>query len=53
VLPLHEFVAEPITDPIAANPIAAESATEHLHSITDSAGAGAALTETFYLCVQV
>jgi hypothetical protein len=53
VLPLHECVDHAL----------AEFATEHLHSVTDSAAAkeaaadpassGTALTQTFCLCVQV
>jgi hypothetical protein len=69
VLPLHEcadhapteFAIEPIhsvadstaAKEAAADPAAVESAVEPLHSATDSTGSGAALTETFCLCVLV
>jgi hypothetical protein len=69
VLPLHEcvdnapteFAVEPlysVADSAAAekadaDPTAIESAVEPLHSAADPAGSGAALTETFCLCVRV
>jgi hypothetical protein len=64
VLPLHEYATEPlqdvaesIADPsateAAADPAAIESIAKPLHSVDDPAGFGAALTETFCLCVQV
>jgi hypothetical protein len=55
VLPLHECVAEPLQDAVEddADLAAAESTAEPLHSVVDSAGSGAAMTETFYLCVWV
>jgi hypothetical protein len=65
VLPLHEcadhapaeFAAEPLHS-IADSAIVKEAAAdptivEPLHSAADPAGSGAALTETFCLCVQV
>jgi hypothetical protein len=62
ILPLHECAdptptesaAEPlhsITDSATANPTAVESTIEPLHSAADPAGFGAAMTETFCLCV--
>jgi hypothetical protein len=57
VLPLHECAAESVADPVAAesivDPVAAKSAVEPLHSVTDPAIAGAALTKTSCLCVQI
>jgi hypothetical protein len=61
VLPLHECAnhapAEPLhsaDDSAAAEEAAADhAAIEPLHSATDSATSGAALIETFCLCVQV
>jgi hypothetical protein len=65
VLPPHEcanhapakFAPKPlhsVTDSAAAEEVAADpAAIEPLHSTADPAGSGAALTETFYLCVQV
>jgi hypothetical protein len=59
VLPLHECAAKPlqdvvefIADPAAADPTDVESAAESLHSATNPTVSGAALTETFCLCVQ-
>jgi hypothetical protein len=56
VLPLHECVAESITDPAAtesvADPAATEATVEPLHSIADPA-ATAAPIETSCLCVQI
>jgi hypothetical protein len=47
--PLHS-----VTDSAAAaDPAAIESAVEPLHSTADPASSGAALTETFYLCVRI
>jgi hypothetical protein len=69
VLPLHECAdhapAEFATEPLhstadsaaakeaSADPAAIESAIEPLCSATDPASSGAALTETFCLCVRV
>jgi hypothetical protein len=64
VLPLHvcadhapaEFAADPlhsVVDSVAADLAVVESAVEPLHSAADPAGSGAALTETFCLCVRV
>jgi hypothetical protein len=55
VLPLHECAVEPLQDATesVADPVAAESATEPLHSATDPAGSGVALTETSCLCIRV
>jgi hypothetical protein len=57
VLPLHECAAESVADPVAAefiaNPVDAKSITEPLYSIANQVAAGAALTETYCLCVQV
>jgi hypothetical protein len=67
VLPLHEcvdhapaeFAAKPFhsiadsatTEEVAADPAAVESTIELLHFATRRASSGAALTETFCLCV--
>jgi hypothetical protein len=57
VLPLHECAAESVADPVAAefiaNPVDAKSIAEPLYSIANQVAAGAALTETYCLCVQV
>jgi hypothetical protein len=59
MLPLHECAAKPLQDPAesiaetaAADPIAAESTVEPLHSAADPAGSGAALTEICCLFVR-
>jgi hypothetical protein len=57
VLPLHECSVEPLQDAAksvvdpTATEVAAESATEPLHSTADLAGSNANLTETFCLSV--
>jgi hypothetical protein len=69
VLPLHkcadhapaEFAVESLysvadstaAEEAAADPDVVESTVEPLHSATNPAGFGAALTKTFSLCVQV
>jgi hypothetical protein len=54
VLPLHECATESLQDAAvsAADPAAAESTDEPLHSAADPTSSVAALTEIFYLCVQ-
>jgi hypothetical protein len=59
LLPLHECVAEPlqdvvesVADPAVTEATADPTAAELFYSANDPAGSGAALTETFCLCVQ-
>jgi hypothetical protein len=58
VLSLHECVAKLLQDAVdsVADPTvteaAAKFAAEPLHSATGLASSGAALTETFFLCVR-
>jgi hypothetical protein len=60
VLPIHECAAEPLQDvavsvaaPTTVVAVAIESIAEPLHFSIDPADSGAALTETFCLCVWV
>jgi hypothetical protein len=57
VLPLHEraieSIANPVADLAAVESITDPTATEPLHSVADPVTAGAALTDTSFLCVQV
>jgi hypothetical protein len=53
VLPLHKCATESIANPIAVESVADLAATEPLHSVVDPVAAGATLTQTSYLCVQV
>jgi hypothetical protein len=48
-----EFVPDPTTAESVANPAAAKFTTKPLHSVADPTTAGAILTETSCLCVQV
>jgi hypothetical protein len=50
---LHSVIDSTTTDSAAADPTTVESIVGPLHSVADPAGSGAALTETFYLYVQV
>jgi hypothetical protein len=58
VLPIYECATEPLQDATksvvghAAAEAATDPATEPLHSAANPTGSGAALTETFCLCVQ-
>jgi hypothetical protein len=51
--PLHSVANSTATKKAATDPAAIEYAIEPLHSAADPAGSGAALTETFCLCVRV
>jgi hypothetical protein len=51
--PLHSVIDSTTADSVVADPTAVESIVGPLHSVADPAGFGAALTETFCLCVQV
>jgi hypothetical protein len=50
---LHSVIYSAATEEAAADPAAVESAVEPLHSAANPAGSGAAVTETFCLCVHV
>jgi hypothetical protein len=53
VLPLHECVADSATTEAATDPAVTKSTADPLHSAANPASSGAALTETFWLCVRL
>jgi hypothetical protein len=50
---LHSVDDSTVAEEAAIDPAAVESVVEPLHSIVDPTSSGAALIETFCLCVQV
>jgi hypothetical protein len=53
VLPLHECVANSATTEAATDPAITKSTADPLHSAANPTSSGAALTETFWLCVRL